>query len=177
MGYFDKVAAAAFKETSDGMTVYYPNGVIGKGRLVTNDEEKEKLFRYHKRLYKVLMFVGIPYGWLLGLSGVYTVGTIAPIAILAALMFLHQYRLIRELPKHEMRLGLNEAIAKSSNALPNWYYWLFGTLSVVGLFLAVTLPFQLEKTYKELLVPVIGFGSFGLLGLSLSIKFYRAKNT
>jgi hypothetical protein len=106
MGYFDKIAEAAFKETEQGMAVYYPNGAMGKGRLISSKEEKEKIFKFHKRLYKVLMFVGLPYGWLLGLSGIFTVSTIAPIIVLAGLMFLRQYWLIRKLPKHELKLGI-----------------------------------------------------------------------
>jgi hypothetical protein len=177
MGYFDKIAEAAFKETEQGMAVYYPNGAMGKGRLISSKEEKEKIFKFHKRLYKVLMFVGLPYGWLLGLSGIFTVSTIAPIIVLAGLMFLRQYWLIRKLPKHELKLGFNEAIGKGSKALPNWYYWVFGLLSVIGIIFALTLPYQLGKTYVELIELVIGFGSFSLLGLGLSIKMYLAKNT
>lgn len=177
MGYFDKIAEAAFKETSDGLPVYYPNGAMGKGRLVSSNEQKEKLFKYHKRLYKVLIFVGLPYGWLLGMSGVFTVATVAPIVVLAALMFLRQYWLVRKLPKHDLKLGFNEAIGKGSKALPNWYYWVLGVLSGIGIVFALTLPYQLNKTYMELIGLIIGFFSVSLLGLGLSIKMYRAKNT
>lgn len=176
MGYFDKMAESAFKETSDGVAVYYPNGAMGKGRLVSTREDKDKLFRFHKRLHKTLLFIVLPYSWLLGMSGVFTVGSMAPIVVLAALMFIRQYWLIRKLPKHDLKLGFNEAIGKGSKALPNWYYWVLGVLSVIGLVFSLTLPLQLGKPYMEVVEIVAGLGCVSLLSLCLCLKMYGAKN-
>ncbi len=46
MGYFDKIAKAAFKEGDNGETIYFPNGLLGKGRLVKDPARRNQLFKF-----------------------------------------------------------------------------------------------------------------------------------
>ncbi len=177
MGYFDKISEAAFKEADDGVVIYYPNGAMGKGRVVPDLATKDKLYKFHKRLFKALLFVALPYAWLVGMSGVFTVVSFSPIILMAALMSLRQYWLIHKLPKHQLKLGMSEAMGKGAQALPNWYYWVLGVTSVVTMLFGLFTPYLINKTYHEAITLVIGFSCFGLLGLFLSIKIYKLKTS
>ena len=53
MGYFDSLAGIAFKKGDKEETIYFPNGIIGKGRVFEDPILKEKLFKYHKQLNNI----------------------------------------------------------------------------------------------------------------------------
>ncbi len=156
--------------------IYYPNGALGKGRTVPDLATKEALFKYHKLLSKVFMFAVMPYAMLLGLSGNLSALNLSPAILIAAIMILGQYNLIRNLPKHDKKLTVNEAMDKGAKIFPNWYYWVLGVSSVFCILLALSFPIVLNKTFIEVIEIVLGLSGFGLLGLLLSIKLYHQKN-
>ena len=59
MGYFDQLAEAAFKTSDDGEIIYYPNGVLTKGRVIPDQETRDKAFKLQRKILKVSMFIGI----------------------------------------------------------------------------------------------------------------------
>jgi hypothetical protein len=48
MGYFDGMASALFKKDEDGGTVFYPWGVLGKGRLLPDEAAERRVSRFVK---------------------------------------------------------------------------------------------------------------------------------
>lgn len=67
MGYFDGLTDGAFKEDDEGNSIFYPFGILGKGRVIPNKDEKEKLRNILKRYYQVFLplflLIGIIVGW------------------------------------------------------------------------------------------------------------------
>ena len=175
MGYFDKLTEAVFKKTSDGVDIYYPNGAMGKGRLVSDQALKDKLYKHHKLLMKTVMFIVLPYSWLIGLSGEFTLTTVSPILVLASAMYIKQHLMIRNLPKHNLKLGFKEAMVNGSKALPGWYPWLLGSISTICLMFSLSLPFLTNKKYADHIDIVIGLSLFSLALMMAAIKIHRGK--
>ena len=46
MGMFDNMTKALFKEKEDGTTIYFGNGLLKEGYIVTDPEQKEKLYKF-----------------------------------------------------------------------------------------------------------------------------------
>src|SRR6266705_253219 len=115
MGFFDNLAETAFRKNPDGSDIYYPNGVLGKGRIVRDFTRRQKLFNYHKRICKY----GIPlmalYGAVLGVGGL-TKGHLIFIGIVAGLAFARQRYLIAGLPVYSERPTVPEFAARGSKA-------------------------------------------------------------
>lgn len=176
MGYFETLADNAFKEASDGTLLYYPNGVMSTARVVPDEETKEKLFKFQKRLYKSIFFFVIPYAFLVGLSGQLNLVLLSPFLVYFAFIILRQHFNVRSLARHDEKMSLKEAVSKGSMALPNWYYWVTGVLSVVGIALGVSFPFVIGGPFRETLFISLVLCSIGLLVLALSVKMYKLKN-
>lgn len=176
MGYFDKAAENYFKETTEGEVIYYPNGVLGKGRLVPDSSTKEELFSFQKRVLKITFLVIFPYVWLMGIAGVFTLGSFSPIILFVIYYLYKQHMLTRCLKKHHVKLGFKEAATKGSKNIPNWYYKITMAFSVLIMVLALCLPVMFSVPFAKMIVPVIGILSFGLLGLALSVRMFQLKN-
>ena len=73
MGYFDGLADAAFKNDEEGNYLFYPFGVIGKGRVIPSENEKDSLRLFLKRTYQfffllfILLFFVAKWQLILGL--------------------------------------------------------------------------------------------------------------
>lgn len=140
MGYFERVAESAFKETEDGLCIYYPNGVIGKGRVVTSPELKEKIFSFHKNTMKYGILLGIASGLFLKLSLVIVIALIA----LPAFYF-YQRKLIGNLPVHNSKNTAQEIYNKVR--LPAWYRKLLLFVGLAGVAFSLFSLFFLSKFY------------------------------
>ena len=116
MGYFDKITEAAFNEGKNGETIYFPNGIFGKGRLVEDPTQKAKLFKFHKRLHKYLLPLCIIYGLLLGLGGEVTLDGFIPIIIILIFVVVRQRVLIKGLTIIDDKLTFKEVTTTVSKA-------------------------------------------------------------
>lgn len=71
MGYFAGLADASFKEDSNGNTVFYPWGVLGKGRILPDEATKTKLRKFIILYYQIslplLILLGVLRLWWLAL--------------------------------------------------------------------------------------------------------------
>ncbi len=67
MGYFDGLTDAAFKEDEQGNSVFYPFGILGKGKVIPNVEAKQSirnlLKRYYQIFFPIMVLTGIIVGW------------------------------------------------------------------------------------------------------------------
>jgi hypothetical protein len=177
MGYFDKVAANYFKETDEGEVIYYPNGALGKGRLVPDEATREALFNMQKQMLQVLFLVVLPYIWIIGIAGAYTLGAFSPVLLVAGYYLYRQHKLTRHLKKHHLRLGFKEAATRGSKVLPDAYYKIMMVFSVLVIILALSLPMMMGVPFEQLFWPVIGISAFGLFGLVLAVKMYQLKKS
>jgi len=66
MGYFDGLVDGSFKKADGGTTLFYPNGIFGKGYVIPNVRKKEEIRSFLKR---------------------YTIAALATIVISAAAIF------------------------------------------------------------------------------------------
>jgi hypothetical protein len=62
MGYFDGMASALFKRDESGGTVFYPWGVLGKGRLLPDEEAEKRVFRFVKLYFQISLVLVIGVG-------------------------------------------------------------------------------------------------------------------
>ena len=63
MGYFDGQASALFKRDESGGTVFYPWGVLGKGRLLPDEEAEKRVFRFVKLYFQISLVLVIGLGF------------------------------------------------------------------------------------------------------------------
>ena len=158
MGYFDQLTESAFKETEDGLCVYYPNGIISKGRIVPTQELKAKIYSFHKANAKY------------GILGVIVILLfLKKYALVFAFIYipLHYYfrhKLIGNLEIHESRISINEIYRKVN--VPNWYKNALLIVSMLGLFLTAPSIFS-QHSYTRINVLL-----FGLSVFCLSAYFY-----
>lgn len=59
MGYFDGLTEASFKKDSQGQTLFFPWGVIGKGYIVTDSKKEAQLRKFTKLNYMITLPVVI----------------------------------------------------------------------------------------------------------------------
>jgi hypothetical protein len=130
MGYFDGMVSAAFKETAEG-TVFYPAGVLGKGRIAPNAAEADAMRTAMKRYYVVsIVLIALVGGSFGGLGGVIPLvwrlaGLAAAVAIPLAWFYLVLMPRVRHWPVAAQGLTLSEAQRASGRA--------FGRPTLVGL--------------------------------------------
>lgn len=57
MGYFDGIVDGSFKTTDDGVLLYYPFGVLGKGYVIPTNEKKQEIRKRLKWLFAVSLIL------------------------------------------------------------------------------------------------------------------------
>jgi hypothetical protein len=58
MKFLDKLAEISFKTDREGRTVYFPNGIFGKGFILPDSDSKAKALKFNKRQLPISFFVG-----------------------------------------------------------------------------------------------------------------------
>ncbi len=172
MGYFEKIANNFFRE-KDGKTIYYPNGMIGKGRVIPNEEIKTKLVNFHKRILQLSFFIVLPYAYFVGISESVSAIALSPVIFVALLIYFWHRNLVSSLEVHNSKLGAKDAVTGNVKALPNWYFWVFGSISLVLTILVLILPVIAGKPFTW---PLFAVAAAGLFGFVFSVKMYRVKN-
>ncbi len=175
MGFFDNLAETAFRKNLDGSDIYFPNGVIGKGRIVRDPARRQKLFNYHKRMCKY----GVPlltlYGLVLGASGGITRGHLIFIGVAVGLLFARQRYLMAGLPVYSERQTVTELAGKGAKAFHPLLLLFLGGSSLILIAGGAAMPILLTTSFEKILFPMIGLVSFGVLGLALSVYLYKAR--
>ncbi len=55
MGYFDGLAEASFKKDSLGRNLFFPYGALGSGFILESEEHKNKIRKFFKIIYIILL--------------------------------------------------------------------------------------------------------------------------
>ncbi len=163
MGYFDGLADGTFKKDSQGNTVFYPWGVLGKGRVIPDEETRVRLRNFVKLYYQITLPVIIVLSvfrlWLLLVPA--TIG-------LVAWFLIHTRTLLKDCPLSTEKLTLKEGYrnsAASHNKPTLWILLVFSLLMVAGgLFLLIA-----GKV-------LIGLGALVMFGLCSAAFIYMLKS-
>lgn len=130
MGYFEGLADASFKQDSNGNTVFYPWGVLGKGRILPDESTKTKLrkfiiFYYQVSLPLIIILAVVRLWWLALL--------VAPVFFLW--FFFQSKKITKDCEISSEKLSVKESYrnsAKSHNKIVLWLLLLTSLLFVSG---------------------------------------------
>jgi len=176
MGYFDKVTEAVFKTNENGETIYYPNGVFGKGRIVPTPEVKEKLFKYQKRVNKYFGTVAVIYGMLLGLSSNISFESIFPIIFVYLFIFIRQRFLIRNLIVYR-RQSVKEVSTTMSKVYKPSTLTFFMVNSICLISISFVIPFLFEQPIEEILFLILTPLILGVASLAIFLFLYKLQKS
>jgi len=175
-GYFNNLANSAFKDNPNGEGwLYYPNGILSKGRIVLDIKYKEKLFNFQKYIY----MLGIPLGVIYGLSIDFdriTIYTLFPPLVFIVVFYSIQYLLIKNLEVSNVKLKYKEATSKAMQGLPSWYCYLLYSSSLLIIIIGLSIPLIFNKTYSEvlnLILLTVGMGVVGMVVGRLVQKYQK----
>ena len=130
MGFFEGMANASFKKDSNGNSVFYPWGVIGKGRVLQNEATKITLRKCVIFYYQIMLATAI----LLGIFKLW-LPAILILAMLTLIFYLYVTHLTKNCPICAEQLTLKERYknsANSHNTLMLWFMLLVSLLLVLG---------------------------------------------
>jgi len=176
-GYFNALADASFKNNPEGEGwLYYPNGILSKGRVVKDEATKGKLFKFQKSMFMLLLPLGFFYGLIFVLTDMGGPALILPVIVLAvAYLWLHMQ--IKDLPKSKVKLKYKESTAKAMRGLPDWYSRFLFIISALVIILAVIMMILSNETFEkvsELTIALTGMGLFGIV-LAVLVQKFRKK--
>jgi hypothetical protein len=162
MGYFEGLADASFKQDSNGNSVFYPWGALGKGRVLPDEATKTKLRTFVIRYYQIMLPVGI----LLGIFRLW-LPAILILTVLTLGFYLYVNLLTKDCPICTEKLTLKESYKNSANSHNTLMLWL---LLLVSLFFVIG---GIWMFFKGRLF--IGLGSVVFFGLCSAVIILMLK--
>jgi hypothetical protein len=111
MGYFAGIADASFKQDSSGNHIFYPWGVLGKGRVLPDEASKTKLKIFLIRYYQAVLPIGI----LLGIFRLW-LPAILVLGLLTLGFYLYVNHLTKGCPICTEKLTLKESYKNSAQS-------------------------------------------------------------
>src|SRR2546423_6289468 len=106
MGYFDGLASGSLKKDGEGRTVFYPFGVLGKGRVLPDEAAEQRVRAFLVRYYKVSLLVIIGVGALVNWAW-----SVALVPIFIAWFYFGSRSLVAGYPHSDSKLTLREGYA------------------------------------------------------------------
>jgi len=140
---------ALFKKNEDGITIYYAKGLLRKGYIITDEIQKEELYKFHKRIFKYILPLVVICLMLLGLTGMSIIGFI-PIVIVALLVHFKQKRLIKDLSIYEKKLTIKETKKTLVNFFPKSFSIFMMINGAIAIGLALMLPFIADENMENI---------------------------
>lgn len=171
---FNNMAKAIFKEIGDGKTIYYANGLLRKGYIVEDEAQKEKIYKYHKRIFTYILPLGILYALLWGLIGASWEGSI-PIILIVFMFAYKKKKLVEGLLVYEETLQPNEVKSRTMNAFPMWFVVLMIVNGTIAILFAAVLMFIDEGSVENVQTIALILFVMGLPLLGLGIYTYKTK--
>lgn len=177
MGYFDSIAESAFKDNPEGEGwLYYPNGIFSKGHIVTDETYKNKLFKFHKRVYMILIPLGFIYGLGLDFDN-FSIYDLVPVGIILAFVYLRQYFLTRNLPRCNIKLKYKEATGVAARGLSKYYFYSLYIASFCVIGISLSTPLIFDKPYSETLELTLMLLGLGVFGLVMGVYLHKLKKS
>lgn len=171
MGYFEGITASSFKKDEDGNTVFYPWGVLGRGRVLT-DESTEKqirnfLFRFYKASFVLIAASAVSVGWQ---------SWVALVPILGGWFYFGSRSIVGGCPYSEEKLTFKAAAKNSAKGHDAGTFWImlpaFLVLSIGSLVMANT-----SNEFYEVTMGWGGFVFFGTGAFAFGYMIYIKSNT
>jgi hypothetical protein len=162
MGYFEGLADASFKKDSNGNNVFYPWGVLGKGRVLPDEATKIKLRMFVIRYYQIILPVAI----LLGILRLW-LPAILVLILLTLGFYLYVNLLTKDCPICTEKLTLKESYKNSANSHNTLMLWLLLLVSLLFMMGGIWLFFKGRL--------FIGLGSVVFFGLCSAVFIFMLK--
>ena len=169
MGYFEGLSSSSFKKDADGRTVFYPIGILGRGRLLPDLATEERIRAFLIRYYMVslsliiVVVASVHWGW-----------GAALIPVLWLWFHLGTKLLVAGLPSSTSRLTLKESYANSANAHGKGMLW--SLLVCSGLFVlgGVLILAQSQDT-ADALIGLSSIAFFGACGCAFGYMLWTRR--
>lgn len=162
MGYFAGLADASFKEDSNGNSVFYAWGVLGKGRVLPDEATKIKLRKFVIRYYQIMLPIAI----LLGIFRLW-LPAILVLTLLTLGFYLYVNKLTKDCPICTEKLTLKESYKNSANSHNTLMLWFMLLVSL--LFVASGIWMFLKGRL------FVGLGSVVFFGLCSAVFIFMLK--
>jgi hypothetical protein len=175
MQLFKNLTETLFKETEDGKTIYYGKGLLRKAYIITDDETKEKLYRFHKRVNTYLLPLGIVYAVLLGLAGAPLAGMI-PVFLVAIIVHYRHKNLLKGLPVYDKQMDKAEVKDTIARVFPKPFLIFMIINGLLAIITAIALPSLLDKTLNEVATLMGILFVMGAMLLGFGWYLYRLNN-
>ncbi|HWW99406.1 hypothetical protein [Collimonas sp.] len=170
MGYFDGLANSNFKKSQDGHTLFFPWGVLGRGRVLPDEAAADKVRGFVKRYYKISLpttiVVCVVAGWIWAM----------PLAVIFGFWFYFGTRaLVAAYPYSDDKLTLKQGYANAATGHNQFVLWLLFIVSVLfvagGIFIAYA-----ARSPGQIMLGMASIIFFGACGLAIGymIKVKRA---
>lgn len=118
MGYFEGISSRSFKKDTDGRTVFYPIGILGKGRVLPDQPTEERIRVFLIRYYRVSLSLVIVLA-----ASVRWIWAAALIPVLWLWFYVGIRPLIAGLPQSPSKLTLKESFVNSAAAHSKGLLW------------------------------------------------------
>jgi hypothetical protein len=168
MGYFDGLTDAIFKKDKTGNTVFYPWGVLGKGRVLSDPAKADQLRSFVRNYYLVTLPTLIVLGILRSLPLLIGIG------LLLILWFLIRCRaLLAGTPYSDERLTLKEGYKNSAASHNRLTLWVLLTSSVLFVIVGILIALKAHTFVHALfgLGTTVFFGACcAAIGYMLKVK-------
>ena len=172
MGYFDGLTSGNFKKDGNGNTVFFPWGILGKGRVLPDESTETRIRgfvrRYHQIALPIIIGVGVLFGWV-------WLFLLAP--FLGAGFYFGTRPLVSGCPQSEDKLTIREAYensAASHNKFTLWLLFIGSVLFVpVGIFITIV-----AKSFGQMILGLstAAFFSAASVAMGYMLKVRRMHN-
>jgi len=170
MGYFDGLTNGSFKKDKNGNSVFFPWGVLGKGRVLPDESTEMKVrgfvHRYYQVTLPIVIGVGVIFGWLWSFLLVPLVG---------AWFYFGIKPLVSGCPYSVDKLTLKEGYANSAashNKFTLWLLFICSALFVLaGIFIA-----SVAKSSGQMIFGLSSAAFFGACGTATGYMLKVKRN-
>lgn len=142
MGYFDGITQAAFNKDERGRHLYFPNGKIGKGYVMHNDEEYEHFVAFHKKRMMVLLILPLTLV-VMGAKLTVIAGVFVVLALVDWLWTGHRTKGLERTPN---KFDITQAAERSTRSLGLPLLVFFQIVSVLLVLLGLLTTFAADST-------------------------------
>lgn len=146
MGLINDMAQSVFREGENGETIYFPNGILSKGRVVSDSNREKQIRLFSLNSYRLLIPFLLFCMWYVDIKDPFT---FIPILVVGVIDFGFKKYLLRGLPVYVGKLHSKKTLEESEEV----YY-----PSIIKSFVAVGLIFMSLGLYFIFTSEVEGVG-------------------
>ncbi len=168
MGYFDGLTNGILIKDKNGNTVFFPWGILGRGRILPDEPTETRVRGFVRRYYLVTLPMIISVGVILGWAWSFLL-----VPVFGAWFYLGTKSLVSECPYSEDKLTLKESYANLAAGHNKFTLWLLFICSVLFVAAGIWITTSANSSGQMLVgwLSVIFFGACGaVIGYMLKVK-------